>query len=470
MGAESKIRNPQSAIRGRRFPDDLYGKKVVVLGAGRSGRAAAALLARYDAQVTVADDYLTSMDPQQLDSIVASHIQIILGNVRPELALDAHAVVVSPGIRLSHPLIAKARESGVPVIGELELGGRFARAPMVAVTGTNGKTTTVNWIAHLLHKGGKRVVVCGNVGTALCDVVTERSDWFVVEVSSYQLETVERFHPRVAAILNLTPDHLERHPTADDYLAAKARITANQGGGDTLVLNADDGAVWSVAAKTDAAVWGFSLSQPLDRGVFVENGRIALREAAGGPVRSLLGTREISLPGSHNLANALATVAAAWTCGVGPDVIVAGLRDFPGVEHRIERVRERRGVLFVNDSKATNPASLKVALLSFDRPILLIAGGRGKGAPYEPLVPLVLSRVRQLIVFGEDAARIEAAWGPHVPICRVADMAEAVRKAAELAQPGEVVLLSPACASFDMYQNYEERGRHFKELVMQLED
>jgi UDP-N-acetylmuramoylalanine--D-glutamate ligase len=453
----------------RDFPEDLRGKRVIVLGAGRSGRAAAALLARYDAQITLVDDYATSVDPHGLEPIVASHVQIVLGNVRPELASNADAVVISPGVRLTHPLLLRAREIGLPVIGELELGSRYVRAPMVAVTGTNGKTTTVHWIAHLLNKGGCQTTACGNVGTAFCEVVSQTPDWFVVEVSSYQLETIERFHPRAAAILNLTPDHLDRHPTADTYLAAKARITANQRSGDALVLNADDGAVWSVAAKTAAAAWGFSLSRPLDRGVFVEHGKIVVREAQGSPACSLLGTHEISLPGSHNLANALATVAAAWVCGVAPEAIAAGLQDFAGVEHRIERVRERQGVRFVNDSKATNLASLEVALLSFDRPIILIAGGRGKGAPYEPLAPLIVSRVRRLIVLGEDAGRIEAAWGPHVPTQRVADMAEAVEQAAQLARPGEIVLLSPACASFDMYRNFEERGRHFKELVMRLE-
>jgi len=470
MSAESPVRNPQSEIPNPRFPENLRGKSVIVLGAGRSGRAAAALLARSDAKVTIADDYLTSIDPEQFEPIVASHVQMVLGTVRPELASETDAVVVSPGVRLTHPLVARARERGLPVVGELELSGRFARAPIVAVTGTNGKTTTVHWIAHLLRKGGKSAVVCGNVGTPLGDVVSQKPDWFVVEVSSYQLETIERFHPSVAVVLNLTPDHLERHPTADDYLAVKARITENQQADDTLVLNADDGSVWSVGTKTAATVWGFSLSRPLDQGVFVENGEIDICEAPGSTIHSLLRTREISLPGSHNLANALASVAAVCVCGLGFDAIQAGLKDFPGVEHRIERVREHRGVQYINDSKATNLASLKVALLSFDRPILLIAGGRGKGAPYEPLVPLIASRVCQLIVFGEEAARMEAAWGSHVPTQRVTNMAEAVEKGAQLARPGEIVLLSPACASFDMYRNFEERGRHFKELVMRLED
>jgi len=450
------------------FPENLNGKRVIVLGVGRSGRAAAALLARYDACVTLADDFATSIDPDQLEAIVASHVQIILGNVSPELVSEADAVVASPGVRLSHPLLVRARERGLPVIGELELGSRFARAPMVAVTGTNGKTTTVHWIGHLLGKAGARAVVCGNVGTALCDVAHQTPDWFVVEVSSYQLETIQRFHPRVAAILNLTSDHLERHPTAEQYLAAKARIAANQQAGDTLVLNADDAAVWSVGANVRSTVWGTSLDQVLDRGVFVRNGKIMVRPAPGQAGQPLLETNRISLPGTHNLANALATAAAAWACGVEPASIAAGLQDFAGVEHRIERVRERSGVLFINDSKATNLASLEVALCSFSRPIILIAGGRGKGAPYEPLLPLMVSRVRQLIVLGEDAERMKAAWGTRVPALHVADMKEAVEQAAQLAQPGDIVLLSPACASFDMYRNFEERGRHFKALVMQL--
>lgn len=438
------------------------------MGAGRSGRAAAALLARYDAHVLLADDNPTSIQPHDLETVVASHVQLVLGDVRPELVSDADAVVTSPGIRLTHPLIACARQRGVPVIGELELGSRFARSPMVAVTGTNGKTTTVYWIAHLLDKAGQNAVVCGNVGTALCEVVTREADWFVVEVSSFQLETVERFRPRVAVILNLSADHLDRHPTAEDYLATKARIAANQQRDDALVLNADDDAVWSVGATATSAVWGFSLNKSLERGVFVEGGKSALRTNPGLPSHTLLATGEIPLPGSHNLANALAAAATACVCGVELEQIAVGLRDFTGVEHRLERVRELQGVWFVNDSKATNPTSLEVALRSFDRPIVLIAGGQGKGGRYGPLASLVASGVRHLIVLGEEAERMEAAWGACVPTQQVSDMEAAVETAARLARPGEIVLLSPACASFDMYRNFEERGRHFKELVLNL--
>jgi UDP-N-acetylmuramoylalanine--D-glutamate ligase len=452
------------------FPDELRGKKIVVLGAGKSGRAAAGLLARRDAHVVLADDNPNTLHPDELDDIVASHLQLVLGDVRADLIAGAGGIVVSPGVPVTrHPLIREARRAGVPVIGELELGSRFVTAPMAAVTGTNGKTTTANWIGYLIAKSGARAIVCGNVGTPICDVVGKAADWLSVEVSSYQLETIERFHPRVAEILNLTPDHLERHPTTEIYLAAKARIAENQTADDALVLNADDTAVWSLALKVQSTVWGFSLRRPLERGFFIENRNVVVRTAPGAPPRVLLRADEVGLPGEHNLANALASAAAAWLCGVSAEAIAEGLRDFAGVEHRIERVRERRGVWYINDSKATNLASLEVALRSFTQPIVLIAGGRGKGAPYEPLTDLVASTVRQLIVLGEDADRIERAWGPRVPTVRAGGMEEAVEQAARLARPGEVVLLSPACASFDMYRNFEERGRHFKDLVMRLE-
>ena len=452
----------------RDFPDDLRGKQVIILGAGRSGRAAAALLARCDAHVILADDDPESVHPDEIENVVASHVQLVLGDIRPELVSNADAVVTSPGVRLTHPLLARALQHGVPVIGELELGGRFARSPMVAVTGTNGKTTTVHWIAHLLGKAGQSAVVCGNVGTALCEVVARSADWFIVEASSFQLETVHRFHPRAAVILNLSADHLDRHPNAEDYLAIKARVAANQQRDDALVLNADDDAVWSLGATAASAVWGFSSDKSLERGVFVESGKITVRTTPNAPSRALLASGEIPLPGSHNLANALAAAATACVCGVEHEQIAAGLRDFTGVEHRLERVRELRGVGFVNDSKATNLTSLEVALRSFDRPIILIAGGRGKGQLYGTLSALITSAVRHLIVLGEEAERMEAAWGSLVPTQRVADMEEAVRTAARLAHPGEVVLLSPACASFDMYRNFEQRGRHFKELVQNL--
>jgi len=457
------------AENGPVFPENLRGKRIVVLGAGRSGRAASALLARLDAQVVLADDNPDSVHPDDLDDVVASRVQLFLGpDVGPALLDRADGVVASPGIRLDHPVLARAREKGIPVIGELDLGARAARAPLVAVTGTNGKTTTVHWIAHILAKARLRAILCGNVGTALCRVVAEKPDWFVVEVSSFQLETVERFRPRVAAILNIAPDHLDRHPTARDYLATKARITANQQGDDALVLNADDAAVWSVGSATEALVWGFSLKGEVGRGVFLAGSRIVARKAPGEAPRAIASAEEIALPGRHNLANALAAAAAALLCGVEIEQVAEGLRDFRGVEHRLERVRERRGVLYVNDSKATNPASLEVALRSFERPIVLIAGGRGKGVAYEELAPLISSRVRRLILLGEEAPRMKAAWGGLVPTFFAADMEEAVAEAARSAEPGDVVLLSPACASFDMYRNYEERGRHFKRIVLEL--
>ncbi len=451
------------------FTDEVAGKTIIVLGAGRSGRSAALLLAREGAKVILADDYATSVDAAYHESLSALNGQILLGNVQAELAAQAHGIVASPGVRPTHPLLVCARERGVPIIGELELAGRRARAPIVAVTGTNGKTTTVSWVGHLLAKAGFRVAVGGNVGTPFCDLVHQTPDWFAIEVSSYQLETTARFHPRVAAILNLAPDHIERHPTSEQYLAAKAQITAKQTAEDTLILNADDAAVWSVAAKTPAQVWGFSLYRPVDCGVYLDKGTITVRPVSGRPT-ALLEAAKLSLPGLHNVANGLAAAAVAWACGAGADAIAAGLQDFPGVEHRLERVRCRRGVWWINDSKATNLASLEVALCSFSQPIILIAGGRGKGAPYEPLAPLVKTHVRHLIVLGEDAERIRAAWASHVPTTRVGDMHEAVAAAAEMARAGEVVLLSPACASFDQYSNFEERGRHFKELVRQLEE
>ena len=377
-------------------------------------------------------------------------------------------MVWSPGIPATHPTAAAARARGIPVISELELGFLAAHAPLLCVTGTNGKSTTTDLVGALVRAAGRDVAVCGNIGRAVCEVAESvgAAGLLVVEVSSFQLEPVDRLHPYVATWLNLTPDHLERHGDLATYGGLKQRLFARQQEGDWAVWNADDPEVMARRAG-GAAPLEFSAARPVDEGAFVREGRIAL--AWRGGVEPLLPAHELRLPGAHNLANALAALATVLPLEIAPDTLREVLRGYAGLEHRLEPVATVDGVRFVNDSKATNASSLEVALRSFERPVVLIAGGRDKEQDFTPLAPLVARAVRHLVLIGEGAARLAAAW-PGVPTRRAGSLAEAVDLAYDLARRagGGTVLLSPACASFDMFRDYEDRGRRFKAEVERL--
>ena len=383
-------------------------------------------------------------------------------------------LVLSPGIPPSHPLVRKAEEEGCLVCSEIEIGSAASPAPILAITGTNGKTTVTHLTAHLFQCAGFTAPVAGNVGTPLCSVVTdpalkEAGAVISCEVSSYQLETIIRFRPAVACVLNITPDHLDRYGSVERYAEAKRRITLNQAAGDVLVLNADDPRCLSFASRTQAEVWLFSLERPVATGTFVRQGSVVLSLGDPGSAIPVIPLRDIPLPGMHNAANVLAAVAMGAARGLDPAAMADAVRKFRAVPHRIEWVGRIGGVDYYNDSKATNLDSLEKALLSFERPIVLIAGGRDKGAPWTVLNDLVKSRVKALVLIGEAAPIGKAAWGDLVARTEMAqDMADAVRRCRAMAAPGDVVLLSPACASFDMYRNFEERGDHFRRLVQEM--
>ena len=429
---------------------DLQGVRSAVVGAARSGLAAAALLRARGAEVLL-------LDEKQVSVTAPAGVKLRLG--QPGFALgDRELVVVSPGVPWNHPDLKAAREAGRRVVGEVELASWFLTAPIAAVTGTNGKSTTTALLGAMLSAGGLRTFVGGNLGTPLSEAVGGDFDALVVELSSFQLEGITTLHPRAAAILNLTPDHLDRYPTLEAYADAKARIFARQEAErDLSVLNADDPWFERFRARARGRLKTFAIRAPAD--------------AQPGPSGFTVGqcgyrVENVALRGEHNLANAMAAALLASGMGVAPDAIQKGLDVFPGLPHRLELVRRTRGVEWINDSKATNVDSTTVALKAIPGPLVWIAGGRGKGAPYAPLQPLLAGRLRRSLLIGEDASRIESELPEGAE--RSQTLERAVARAAEIARPGDTVLMSPACASYDQFKNYEERGERFRALVEAL--
>jgi UDP-N-acetylmuramoylalanine--D-glutamate ligase len=445
----------------------LPGDRALVAGAARSGIAAARLLHRHGLAVTLCDRRSEDAAPAAARALAAEGVRCVWGRDDAGLLAGHDFVVWSPGFALDHPLAVAAHAAGVPLIGELELGFRAARAPLVCVTGTNGKSTTTDLVGALLRAAGREVAVCGNIGRAICEVAESVSPagLLVVEVSSFQLETVDRLHPHIATWLNLTPDHLDRHRSLDAYAAMKQRLFARQTEEDWAVLNADDPEVASRRSGRGNAS-AFSVRHAVDEGAFCDDGTLVLARRGGR--ERLLPRAELRLPGPHNLANALAALATVLPLEPGNEPLRRVLREYGGLEHRLEPAGEVNGVRFVNDSKATNTDSMRVALQSFAEPVVLIAGGRDKGQDFRPLAGLVRAAVRHLVLIGEGAGAMAAAW-PGVPQQRAATLADAVRMAYEAALPARAtVLLSPGCASFDMFTDYEDRGRRFKEEVARL--
>ncbi len=459
-------------------PPDLEGKKVTVVGLAKSGVAAARLCAREGARVTATDRRGAGELAGPLAALAVCAERTALGGHDRADFEGADLVVASPGVPLSIPEIAAARARGVPIWGEVELAARFlGDTPIVAVTGTNGKSTTTA-LAGALFSRDRRTFTGGNLGTPLCEHVLsgERADVVVLELSSFQIEGISRLRPRVAAILNVTPDHLDRYRDVDDYAAAKARLFALQEPGDAAVANARDGRAVAMAAASRGELWTFGFGPP-EPGSARDGGGEAGRGGAeiwfaprrGAPERYHVRSR--ALRGRHNRENAMAAALCARLLGVPGDAVQAGLDAFPGLPHRLELVSEARGVEWVNDSKATNVDSTAVGLSAFPEGaprVVLIMGGRGKGAPYAPLRPLFARRVKALLTIGEDAPRVEAELGDLCPTEGCGALADAVRRASKVAAAGDVVLLSPACASYDQYRNYEERGDAFRRHVTEL--
>lgn len=440
------------------------GRRVLVVGAGKSGQAAAKVLFSLGAEVTLTD--LKPAASLNLDGL-PPRVKVVAGRYPAVRPGGYDLVVTSPGVPLTEAPLQEAVAAGIPVWSEIELAYRLARQPMVAVTGTNGKTTTTALIGQMFRDAGHKAIVAGNIGVPLVAEVLDAAQEavLVVEVSSFQLETVHTFAPKVAVILNITPDHLDRHGDLNSYRAAKARIFARQKPEDWAVLNFDDPLVRSLGAQVPGRVIYFSTRHELGEGVFIAGGMVIL--ARSGECLPLLPVAELSLRGRHNWENCLAAMAAAWAFGLPATSLAHTLRTFPGVPHRLEPVATIDGVTYINDSKGTNPEATMRALEAFSEPIVLIAGGRNKGASFDALAEKMRGKVRHLILLGEAAPLLEeAAKAAGVgEISRVPDMAAAVARARAVASPGDVVLLSPACASWDMFTNYEERGEVFKDLV-----
>lgn len=446
----------------------VQGKRILVVGAGKSGLAAANVLLRGGANVTLCDNKLQEV---LLDS--ASHLLELGASLHGGGYPDAETfdgIVMSPGVPTSIPLIKRAKELGVPVIGELELAFQLSKAPFAAITGTNGKTTTTALVGEILSKGPRMVLVGGNIGIPLVNEVLNlgTEHLVVAEVSSFQLETVDTFKPLVSAILNITPDHLDRHGTMEEYRRVKAMIFANQGPENFVVLNADDPLVASLAEECKAKVLLFSCQKKVTQGSFLQEGKLMMR--LDSQEHELLGIDELQIKGPHNWSNALAASAVCWAAGCSLDVIRAGLKAFQPVAHRMEPAGTVDGVIYINDSKGTNPDATIKALQSYDQPIVLIAGGLHKGSSFAELASVAAKRCKNVVLIGQAAPLLAEALNSvgFTKILQADSMREAVQKARETAREGDLVLLSPACASMDMFKNYEERGTVFKTLVSQM--
>lgn len=445
---------------------DVDRKRVVVVGGGRSGRAAAALLVSKGGHV-VLSDAAHSLDGA--DDLRALGVAIELGPHRVESFTGADLIVVSPGVPLDQEALAAARRAGVPVIGEIELASRWLSGRVIAITGTKGKSTTTTLAARMLTEAGFDVTAGGNLGTALSAQValSRPSSLHVVEVSSFQLEATETFRPWIAVLLNLADDHLDRHGTLEAYGRAKARVFANQTPADWAVVNADDPAALALARGARARRFDFGVSAPVQEGVSVAGGNIVRRTAVG--ATPLLPLTAVRLPGKHLLSDVLAAAAVGSVAGVPPAAMRRAVENFRGLEHALERVAEINGIRFINDSKATNVVAARRAIESFDRGIVAIMGGRFKGGDLGELRDSAASRVDAIVAIGEATPLIHAALSDVVAIHDAASMPDAVRTAFGLARAGGVVLLAPACASFDMFHDYAERGRVFKDEVRKLE-
>lgn len=460
------VEEVRAVTRGRAYLATLSGRRVAVVGLARSGVAAARLLQAAGARVTATDSKPLDALGADVRALAALGVRLVVGAPRPDAVAEAELVVVSPGVPLDSPQLAPAYTRGVPVVGELELAWRAMEADALAITGTNGKTTTTALTGALLGEQGRPVLVAGNIGTPLAaHALTFPADGLAVcEVSSFQLETTQAFHPRVAAVLNVTPDHLDRHGSLAAYADIKARVFANQTSADCAVLNADDEGSRALAPRTAAAVTWFSRRRPLEHGVFVREGWVVAR--LNGSTGNICPLSDLSLRGAHNVENALAATACALWAGLPPEAIRRGIARFRGVAHRIEPVRDLAGVRYYNDSKGTNVASTIKALESFTERIVLIAGGLGKGQDFAPLAAAAQGRVVHAVVIGRDGPKIAAALeASGIPVTASASLDAALQAARGVARSGEVVLLSPACASFDMFESYEHRGDVFKDLV-----
>jgi UDP-N-acetylmuramoylalanine--D-glutamate ligase len=487
----------------RAEPAVIKDRNVTVVGLARSGVGAANLLSELGADVTVTD----IRNEHELKDFIAGlipSVKLVLGAHPEDIFLKTDMVVVSPGVRLDIKPLVQARSAGIPVIGELELAYRIAtngsdnppvpplldpaKGGFLAVTGTNGKSTTSSLLDFMIRKAGFRTILGGNIGNAVTEEISKQRakgnppqaeqsvDFIIVEVSSFQLESTEDFRPKVAAIINITPDHLDRYHSLEEYSDAKAKIFGNQRDEDFLVLNADDPETMKVknekleARNERPTTLYFSRKKEVE-GMYLREGRIYCNLpdlSIRNPNSSLISVDEIKIKGVHNLENAMAASAMALLAGCPVQAVIDSLKEFGGLEHRLEFVRELRGVRYFNDSKGTNVGAVLKSLESFSRPVILIAGGRDKAGNFSKLRPLVKEKVKTLVLIGEASEKIKKALGDITDALTAADLRDAVLISQSMSSEGDVVLLSPACASFDMFTDFEDRGRQFKKIVMEL--
>jgi UDP-N-acetylmuramoylalanine--D-glutamate ligase len=446
---------------------ELKGKKVLVVGLGKSGLAAAIFLRRRGAQVTVSDIRSAEALAKDIPALLDEGINVEAGGHGLLTFRRQDLIVVSPGVPLDTPELAQARNFGRPIIGELELAARFLRGKILAVTGSNGKTTTTSLLGEILEKAGLPTQVGGNIGVPVVALIDESTDatWNVLEVSSFQLESTEQFHPAIAVILNITPDHLDRHGSFENYALAKERIFAEQDEHDYCVLNADNVRAASAAKRSRARVYWFSLEHAVDQGAWVDGGAVLFRSAPDAAPETVMPLGSIPLKGEHNVENVLAAVCAARLAGASAESIRASVENFKAVEHRLEYVATLNGVEIYNDSKATNVDATAKAIAAFPGNIHLILGGKDKNSDYTELSELLRSRVKAVYTIGSASAKIESQLRGVVTIHSCETLDKAVSAIAAAAHPGDTVLLAPACSSFDQFESYEHRGRVFKQLV-----
>jgi UDP-N-acetylmuramoylalanine--D-glutamate ligase len=446
---------------------DLKNKKALVVGLARSGISAANLLCRLGARVTITDEKRESELSENIRKLTKG-IYLKLGGHNGVDIAKVDLVVISPGVLWDSPFLNKIRENGIRIISEVELAFKYIKAPLIAVTGTNGKTTTTTLIGEMLKKDDRNVFVGGNIGNPMCEEVLNgsSSELILSEISTFQMEGIETFKPHISVILNITPDHLDRHKSMAEYIALKKRVFINQNTRDYTVFNMDDKITAALSNEGKGERIFFSRIREVDNGAFVRGDNIIFRRNRKEEIVSTL--KDLKIIGVHNIENTLASVAVGGICDIPPRLMREVISEFSGIPHRMEFVREIEGIKFINDSKGTNVGATIKSIESFNEPIILIAGGKDKGSDYLPLKPLIEDRVKFLILIGEAKKKMASVMNGFGNILNAESFEEAVNEAFDKAEKGDVVLLSPACASFDMFRDYEDRGEQFKKIVESL--
>jgi UDP-N-acetylmuramoylalanine--D-glutamate ligase len=446
---------------------DFRGKKIVIIGMGRTGVAVARFLGNQGARVTVTDNKSPDQWGDDFGKI-SGEKWLEIGAYNADVLKDAALVVPSPGVPPRNELLTKSLQMNIPVISEIELAGRLISVPMIAVTGTNGKTTTTTLLGDILKNSGKDVFVGGNIGKPLVEFLetSQTADFVVAEISSFQLQWTEAFRPFIAVLLNVTRDHTDYHGSFDEYKRVKMRIFANQTGEDFAIVNAADDEELVIADSVQSRVFKFSSNSLLRKGLFVEGDNIVLK--MNDAEEEIYALNRINLPGSHNAENTMAAIAAARICGCHREDIIEAVEAFRGLPHRIEFVDEKHSVRFYDDSKGTNVGAVLRALETFPSPVILLLGGRDKDGDFESLRPALKSKAKRIILFGEARERIASLIGDDVPAVQKIKLRDAVEEAYRSASPGDIVVLSPGCASFDEFTDYKERGNYFKDAVRSL--